>query len=34
MKSIALLIGINDYDNAKSLTNPHNDVDRIVNQDI
>ena len=30
MKSIALLIGINDYDNAKSLTNPHNDVDRMA----
>ena len=30
MKSMALLIGINDYDNAKSLTNPHNDVDRMA----
>ena len=30
MKSIALVIGVNDYDNITSLTNPHHDVDRMA----
>ena len=30
MKSIALVIGVNDYDNITSLTNPHHDVDSMA----
>lgn len=31
MKSIALVIGINDYEHITPLTNPHNDVDSMEN---
>lgn len=30
MKSIALVIGVNDYDNVTPLTNPHHDVDSMA----
>ena len=31
MKSIALLVGVNDYEHLRSLTNPHCDVDNMEN---